>query len=106
MYLYLTLHSTAHCFEDQFQLFTPPRNSLGNIIFTHCNPLPQVINEASKYRYRSGGLYDCGRLTVRAPYGAVGHGGHYHSQSVESIYAHVPGIKVRPQDVIAMYVYT
>ncbi len=54
----------------------------------------QVINEASKYRYRSGGLYDCGRLTVRAPYGAVGHGGHYHSQSVESIYAHVPGIKV------------
>lgn len=65
-----------------------------------------MINEASKYRYRSGGLYDCGRLTVRAPYGAVGHGGHYHSQSVESIYAHVPGIKVRPQDVIAMHVYT
>lgn len=31
---------------------------------------------------------------MRAPYGAVGHGGHYHSQSVESIYAHIPGIKV------------
>jgi len=52
------------------------------------------VNEAAKYRYRSGGLFDCGRLTVRAPYGAVGHGGHYHSQSVESFFAHIPGIKV------------
>ena len=52
------------------------------------------MNEASKFRYRSGGCFDCGRLTVRAPYGAVGHGALYHSQSVESFYAHVPGIKV------------
>ena len=48
----------------------------------------------SKYRFRAGGLYSCGRLTVRCPYGAVGHGALYHSQSVESYYAHVPGIKV------------
>ena len=34
-------------------------------------------------------------LTVRAPYGAVGHGGHYHSQSPEAFFCHVPGIKVR-----------
>ena len=53
-----------------------------------------MINEAAKYRYRSGGAFNCGGLTVRAPYGAVGHGGHYHSQSVESIYACVSGIKV------------
>lgn len=33
-------------------------------------------------------------LTVRAPYGAVGHGGHYHSQSPEAFFCHVPGIKV------------
>ena len=26
--------------------------------------------------------------------GAVGHGGHYHSQSPEAFYTHVPGIKV------------
>lgn len=52
------------------------------------------MNELSKYRYRSGGLYHCGRLTVRAPYGAVGHGGHYHSQSVEGFFSHIPGIKV------------
>jgi hypothetical protein len=40
-------------------------------------------------RYRSGGLFDCGRLTVRTPCGAVGHGGHYHSQSPESYFAAV-----------------
>ncbi len=34
-------------------------------------------------------------LTIRAPYGAVGHGGHYHSQSPEAFFCHVPGIKVR-----------
>lgn len=54
----------------------------------------QVVNEAAKFRYRCGGEFSCGRMTVRAPYGAVGHGGHYHSQSVEGFYAHVPGLKV------------
>ncbi len=54
----------------------------------------QVINEAAKLRYRCGNEYHCGPLTVRSPYGAVGHGGHYHSQSVEAFYAHAPGIKV------------
>lgn len=54
----------------------------------------QIVNEAAKYRYRSGGAYDVGGLTVRAPYGAVGHGGHYHSQSPESFFTHIPGIKV------------
>lgn len=55
----------------------------------------QVVNEAAKLRYRCGSDYNCGRLTVRAPYGAVGHGALYHSQSVESFYAHIPGIKVQ-----------
>ena len=54
----------------------------------------QVINEAAKMRYRCGNEYSCGGLTVRSPYGAVGHGGHYHSQSVEAFYAHAPGLKV------------
>ena len=47
------------------------------------------------FRYRSGNLFNCGSLTVRAPCGAVGHGAHYHSQSVESFFAHVPGLKVQ-----------
>ena len=33
-------------------------------------------------------------LTIRTPYGAVGHGAHYHSQSPEAFFCHVPGIKV------------
>lgn len=39
----------------------------------------QIVNEAAKFRYRSGGEFDCGKLTIRSPYGAVGHGAHYHS---------------------------
>ena len=40
----------------------------------------KIVNEAAKYRYRSGNQFDCGGLTIRAPCAAVGHGGHYHSQ--------------------------
>ncbi|GMH65344.1 hypothetical protein TrRE_jg12701 [Triparma retinervis] len=54
----------------------------------------QLVNEAAKFRYRSGGQWDCGGLTVRTPVGAVGHGGHYHSQSPEAYFTHTPGIKV------------
>eukprot|EP00775_Hariotina_reticulata_P003558 gene3558-3827_t len=54
----------------------------------------QLVNEAAKYRYRSGGMFTAGGLTVRAPYGAVGHGGHYHSQSPEAFFTHAPGLKV------------
>jgi hypothetical protein len=54
----------------------------------------QIVNEASKYRYRSGGEFNCGGLTIRAPYGAVGHGGHYHSQSPEGFFTHVPGMRM------------
>jgi len=54
----------------------------------------QIVNEAAKYRYRSGNIFDCGKVCFRAPYGAVGHGGHYHSQSPEAYFAHTPGLKV------------
>ena len=61
----------------------------------------QIVNEAAKYRYRSGNCFNCGSLTIRAPYGAVGHGGHYHSQSPEAYFAHTPGLKVvMPRDPI------
>ena len=52
----------------------------------------QIVNEAAKYRYRSGNIFDCGKVCFRAPYGAVGHGGHYHSQSPEAYFAHTPGL--------------
>lgn len=54
----------------------------------------QIVNEAAKYRYRSGNEFDAGGLTIRTPYGAVGHGGLYHSQSPEAFFCHAPGIKV------------
>ena len=52
------------------------------------------MNEAAKFRYRSGNLFDCGKLTVRSPCGAVGHGALYHSQSVEAFFAHSAGLKI------------
>lgn len=54
----------------------------------------QIVNEAAKYRYRSGNQFDSGRLCIRSPYGAVGHGAHYHSQSPEAYFAHTPGLVV------------
>lgn len=52
------------------------------------------MNEAAKYRYRSGNEFDCGKLTIRSPYGAVGHGALYHSQSPEAYFSHTPGLVV------------
>lgn len=54
----------------------------------------QIVNEAAKFRYRSGNEFNCGKLTIRAPYGAVGHGGLYHSQSPEAQFSHTPGLIV------------
>ena len=56
--------------------------------------LDQLVNEAAKFRYRSGNQWNCGGLTIRAPCGAVGHGGHYHSQSPESYFTNTPGLRV------------
>ena len=52
------------------------------------------MNEAAKFRYRSGNEFSCGKLTVRTPCGAVGHGGLYHSQTPEAYFAHTTGLKV------------
>ncbi|KAH0939643.1 hypothetical protein HID58_007104, partial [Brassica napus] len=39
-------------------------------------------------------LWETQQFFAIAPYGAVGHGGHYHSQSPEAFFCHAPGIKV------------
>lgn len=65
----------------------------------------QIVNEAAKYRYRSGNLFDCGSLTIRAPCGAVGHGALYHSQSPEAYFAHTPGLRVIKQMLILNFDY-
>jgi len=53
----------------------------------------QIVNEAARYRFRSGGTWPC-PLVIRAPYGGGIGGGLYHSQSVEAFFCHVPGLKV------------
>ncbi len=53
----------------------------------------QIVNEAAKIRYRSNGAFSC-PIVVRAPFGAGVHGGLYHSQSVEALFYHVPGLKI------------
>jgi 2-oxoisovalerate dehydrogenase E1 component beta subunit len=52
----------------------------------------QLVSEAARIRYRSAGDFDC-PLVVRAPWGGGVHGALYHSQSIESFYGHVPGLK-------------
>src|SRR5712664_4481768 len=52
----------------------------------------QLISEAARLRYRSGGEY-WAPITVRAPCGGGIFGGQTHSQSVEAIFAHVCGLK-------------
>lgn len=54
----------------------------------------QIVNEAAKFRYRSGNQWNCGGLTIRSPCSAVGHGALYHSQSPEAYFTHTPGLKV------------
>ena len=52
----------------------------------------QLISEAARLRYRSGGEF-WAPITVRAPCGGGIFGGQTHSQSVEAIFAHVCGLK-------------
>lgn len=54
----------------------------------------QIVNEAAKYRYRTGSTWHCGSLTIRMPCGAVGHGGLYHSQSPEAFFSHCAGLNL------------
>ena len=54
----------------------------------------QIVNETAKFRYRSGGQFSCGTLTIRTPYGGGIAGGHYHSQSPEAFFAHCPGLRI------------
>lgn len=53
----------------------------------------QIVNELSKYRYRSGGEYPA-KLVIRTPVGGGIRGGHYHSQHPEAAFVHISGLKV------------
>jgi 2-oxoisovalerate dehydrogenase E1 component subunit beta len=53
----------------------------------------QIIQQASKLRYRSSGGYSC-PITIRICCGAGGGSGLYHSQENASWFVHEPGLKV------------
>jgi len=55
--------------------------------------MDQLVNHAAKLHYMSGGQLRV-PLTVRMQFGASGAMGAQHSQSLESWFAHVPGLKV------------
>ena len=55
--------------------------------------LDQVVNEAAKMRYMSGGLLSV-PIVFRGPSGPAEQLGAQHSQSFASYWAHVPGLKV------------
>ncbi|HZU77548.1 MAG TPA: alpha-ketoacid dehydrogenase subunit beta [Dehalococcoidia bacterium] len=66
--------------EIQFQDFIMPA-------------VDQIVSEAAKIRYRSNNDWEC-PLVVRAPFGGGVHGALYHSQSIEAMFCHVPGLRV------------
>src|SRR5438552_4372930 len=53
----------------------------------------QIIEEAARFSYRTAGDFNL-PLVIRAPWGGGVHGALYHSQSIEAMFAHVPGLKV------------
>jgi 2-oxoisovalerate dehydrogenase E1 component beta subunit len=53
--------------------------------------IDQIVSEAARLRYRSGGEY-WAPITIRTPCGGGIYGGQTHSQSPEGIFAHVCGL--------------
>ncbi len=54
--------------------------------------LDQIVSEAARIRYRSAGEF-IAPMTIRSPYGGGIFGGQTHSQSPESLFTHMSGVK-------------
>lgn len=65
----------------------------------------QIVSEAAKAFYRSDGGWNV-PMIIRAPWGGGVHGALYHSQAIEAIFAHIPGLKVvvpsTPKDMVGL----
>lgn len=53
----------------------------------------QLVSQAAKLRYRSGGRFNA-PMVVRMPAGGGVKGGHHHSQNPETHFVHTPGLQV------------
>ena len=76
-----------------------------DFIFLACN---QIINLIAKYKYMFGGLFEMPML-IRAVVGRSWGQGAQHSQSPQSLFAHIPGLTVvmpsDSQSILKMYPY-
>jgi pyruvate dehydrogenase E1 component beta subunit len=55
--------------------------------------LDQMVNHASRMRTRTRGRLSC-PMVLRAPFGGGIHAPEHHSESTESMFAHIPGLRV------------
>ncbi len=55
--------------------------------------MQQIRDELALVRYRSNNAWSA-PVVIRTPCGGFIHGGHYHSQNIESFFAHCPGIYI------------
>jgi 2-oxoisovalerate dehydrogenase E1 component beta subunit len=55
--------------------------------------IDQLVNHASRLRTRTRGRLTC-PMVLRAPYGGGIHAPEHHSESVEAMLAHIPGLRV------------
>jgi 2-oxoisovalerate dehydrogenase E1 component len=55
--------------------------------------MQQLRNQVAPFRYRSDGEWTC-PMVIRVPCGGYIHGGLCHSQNIESIFGHTPGLKI------------
>ncbi|HPP40155.1 MAG TPA: dehydrogenase E1 component subunit alpha/beta, partial [Candidatus Kapabacteria bacterium] len=53
----------------------------------------QIKNEVATLRYRSNGGFSC-PMVIRVAVGGYIHGGLCHSQNIESIFSHIPGLMI------------
>lgn len=55
--------------------------------------IDQLVNHASRLRTRTRGRVTC-PMVIRAPYGGGIHAPEHHSESMEALFTHVPGLRV------------
>jgi pyruvate dehydrogenase E1 component beta subunit len=55
--------------------------------------IDHILNQASRMRNRTRGRLSC-PIVFRAPYGGGIHAPEHHSESTETIFAHIPGLRV------------
>ncbi|MCP5178296.1 MAG: alpha-ketoacid dehydrogenase subunit beta [Pseudomonadales bacterium] len=55
--------------------------------------IDQLINHAARMRIRTRGRLSC-PMVLRAPYGGGVHAPEHHSESMEAMFAHIPGLRV------------